>query len=222
MTETALGLLAAALLVSLAHGALPNHWAPFVLIGRAQGWTARKMLWVLSMAGVAHLAVAGGLALAMLLLGHVVTEFMEAWAHVLPGAILLTAGVIYVVIDLVGGRAHAHHHDVHDAAGGGMSDRSATATLVLTLALSPCEAMIPVFVGATPMGDPIFLAGLVVLSGIVSLALMAVLALLSWHGVRRLTFGWFAHHERLTMGAILVLVGLLTLILGHAHHDAGH
>lgn len=220
MTDSALGLVVAALLVSLAHGALPNHWAPFVLIGRAQGWSARRMLWVLTMAGIAHLAVAGGLALALLMVGVAVTEWLETWAHVLPGAILLLAGTAYVLIDLLGGRAHAHHHEVHEAAVQGMSDRSATVTLVLTLALSPCEAMIPVFVGATPMGDPVFLAGLVVASGIVSLGLMATLALLSWHGIRRLSFGWFAHHERLTMGVILAAVGLLTLLLGHAHH--GH
>lgn len=221
MTETALGLTAAALLVSLAHGALPNHWAPFVLIGRAQGWSAGRMLWVLTMAGIAHLAVAGGLALAMLLVGVAVTEWMGSWAHVLPGAILLTAGIVYVLMDVIGGHEHTHHHDIHDAARGGMSDRSATLTLVLTLALSPCEAMIPVFVGAAPMGDPLFLTGLIVLSGIVSIALMAVLALMAWHGLRRLSFGWFAHHERLTMGVILTVVGLLTLILGHAHHHHG-
>ncbi len=216
MTDSALGLTAAALLISLAHGALPNHWAPFVLIGRAQGWSARRMLWVLTMAGIAHLTIAGGLALAMLLVGVAVTEWLESWAHILPGAILLAAGLLYILMDMFGGPAH--HHDVHDAVQGGMSDRSATLTLVLTLALSPCEAMVPVFVGAAPIGDPIFLTVLIVLSGVVSLGLMALLALLTWHGFRRLSFGWFAHHERLTMGVILATIGVLTLALGHAHH----
>ncbi len=219
MSNSILGLVAAALLVSVTHGALPNHWAPFVLVGKAQNWTAKRMLWVLTMAGIAHTAVAGGLALGFLLLGTVVTGWIKGWVHLLPGLIMLGAGVIYIALDLFMGHKHSHHHGIENAGDQGMTDRSATVTLILMLAISPCEAMIPVFIGATPMGDPIFLAGLVVLSGVVSLIVMGSLALLTWHGLKKLSFGWFARHERLTMGIILALVGILTLFLGHSHHS---
>lgn len=216
MTATQTGILSAALVVSLVHGILPNHWAPFVLIGRSQEWSLRRTLRVLVMAGAAHMAVSGAFAMVLMLVGVAAAGSLQEWAERLPGAILVVAGLAYVVLDLASGPGHHHHHhDVHDAASAGMSDKAAVTTLILTLALSPCEAMLPVFAGAAPLGDPTFLLGLVVLSGSVSLVLMAVLAGLAWGGARRLDFGRFAQHERLLMGAVLALIGAYTLIVGH-------
>jgi putative Mn2+ efflux pump MntP len=218
-TMTTLPLVVAAVVVSVVHGLLPNHWAPFVLIGRAQKWSLRKMLGVLVLAGAAHIAIAGVLALATLLVGIAVMDHIGDWAHTIPGLILLGFGITYVVVDLVRGESHQHHHDVHVAAREGMSDRTATTTLILLLALSPCEAMVPVFVSAAPTGDPLFLVLLVVLAGIASLGVMTAAAVLAWLGMARISFGWVAHHERLVMGLILGVIGLATLLLGHAGHE---
>lgn len=212
------GLVAGALMLALVHGVLPNHWAPFVLIGRAQGWRRRRMLWVLLMAGIAHTAVAAGLAMATVLAGVALAEFIEPVAHVLPGLILLATGAVYVGLDAFGGKHHHHHANVHRAADSGMSDRTATSTLILTLALAPCEAMLPVFVSASPMGDATFLLTLAVLSGAASVAVMWVLAALAWSGARHLEFGWAAHHERLVVGLLLLVIGATTLSLGHFGH----
>ena len=211
------GLLAGALMLALVHGLLPNHWAPFVLIGQAQGWQRRRMLWVLLMAGTAHTAVAAGLSMATLLLGVALHDVIEPVAHLLPGIILLGTGLVYVVLD-ASSRHHHHHASIHQAASSGMSDRTATTTLILTLALAPCEAMVPVFVGAAPMGDATYLLTLAVVSGAASVAVMCVLATLAWSGIRRLQFGWAAHHERLVVGVMLVAIGAATLALGHLGH----
>lgn len=207
------GILAGAALVSAVHGLLPNHWAPFVLMGRAQGWTQGKMLRVMVTASIAHTAVSGGIAMATLLLGVALAEFIEPVAHLLPAAILLVTGLVYIALDTMGhDHAHHHHHaDVHQEARAGMSNRAATTTLVLTLALSPCEAMVPVFVSAAPLGDAVFLLAVAVLSGAATLAVMAVLAVMAWHGAKHVRFGWVAHHERLVVGGLLVAIGLATL-----------
>lgn len=208
------GILAGAALVSAVHGLLPNHWAPFVLMGRAQGWTQGKMLRVLLAAGIAHTAVSGGLAMATLLLGVALAEVIEPVAHLLPGVILLVTGLVYVGLDLFGHEHHHHHADVHQVARAGMSNRAATTTLVLTLALSPCEAMVPVFVSAAPLGDAVFLLLVAVMSGAATLVVMGVLAVLAWQGTKHVTFGWVAHHERLVIGGLLVAIGVATLTLG--------
>jgi ABC-type nickel/cobalt efflux system permease component RcnA len=156
-----------------------------------------------------------------LLVGVAVADRIAEWADVLPGSILVLAGAVYVGLDLLhearhrGGVAHHHHHhhhhDIHEAAAAGMSDNAAIATLVLSLALSPCEAMVPVFVSAAPTGDPVLLLALVVVSGVCTVAVMAVLGTLAFKGVRRLDFGPFAERERLLMGAILAVMGGITL-----------
>ncbi len=212
------GLLITAGLVSLVHGLLPNHWLPFVLVGRAQGWTARTMLSVLVAAGAAHTAVAGAVALALLLAGVAIQDVIRPAAHLLPGVILASAGAFFLALDRLPG--HHHHHDLHDAHRSGMSDATAVVTLILSLALSPCEAMIPVFLSAVPRGDPVLLSGMVVLSGAATITVMGVLALAAWRGARRLDFGRFAHLERSLIGGLLLLMGLASLALGWWGHGA--
>jgi hypothetical protein len=211
MNPQMLSLGIAGAVVSVVHGLLPNHWLPFVLIGRAQGWTARRTMAILVAAGAAHAAVAGAIAMATLLVGVAVGQYVERYADVLPGAILAGAGLIYVALDLAHHGHHHHHHDVHEAADRGMSDKVAITTLVLTLALSPCEAMVPVFVSAAPSGDPLLLFVLVVVSGAASIAVMVALALLSWRGIARFGFGRLAHRERLVIGSVLAAIGGIML-----------
>ena len=219
MDDVSIALVGGAAVVSLAHGLLPNHWLPFVLIGRAQGWPTRRVLAVLLAAGAAHVAVSGAIAMVLMLVGVAVrvsvTGFAERLGGFLPGVVLLGAGILYVALDLWHRRGHAyhhhHHHDLHEAAASGMSDRGAVATLVLTLALSPCEAMLPIFVSAAPKGDPTLLFVLVVASGAASILVMSTLAWLALRGVGRLNFGPFADRERLLVGLVLVVVGAVTL-----------
>ncbi len=214
--ETA-GFLVTAGLVSLVHGLLPNHWLPFVLVGRVQGWTTGTMLGVLVAAGAAHTAVAGAVALVLLVAGVAIQDVIRPAAHLLPGVILGVAGAFFLVLDRLPGRHH--HHDLHDAQHSGMSDATAVVTLVLSLVLSPCEAMIPVFLSAVPRGDPVLLSGMVVLSGAATIAAMATLALVAWRGARRLDFGRFAHTERSLIGLLLVVMGLASIGIGLLGHE---
>lgn len=214
-------LLGSAAVVSLVHGLLPNHWLPFVLIGRVQGWTGRRMLHVLAAAGAAHVAVAGAIALVTLLAGIALADMLAGHADILPGLILLAAGLAYVALDLRANSGHRHHHhDVHEAASAGMSDRAAVATLVLTLALSPCEAMVPVFISAAPTGNHVLLLMLIVVSGVASVGVMGTLAWVTWRGSRQVEFGRLARRERLVIGVVLAVIGAITLAIvtagGHA------
>lgn len=207
-------ILSAALVLSLVHSLLPNHWLPFVLMGRVQGWNERKMVKILCAAGAAHMAVAGAIAMVVLLIGAVLAPEIAHIGHLLPGIILFVAGVFYIWLDLMRPKHNHHHHEVHEAAEKGMSDKTAIVTLILTLALSPCEAMVPVFVAAAPSGDPVLLLAMVVMSSFVSLAVMTVLAVLAWRGIARFGFGRLAKWERLVIGSILTAIGGVMFVTG--------
>ena len=67
-----LSLLGGGFVAAFLHAALPTHWLPFTLVGRAQGWRASRVLLAVTAAGLAHIAstavvgcliVAAGLAL---------------------------------------------------------------------------------------------------------------------------------------------------------------
>lgn len=210
MSFESAGFLATATMISLVHGLLPNHWLPFVLIGRVQRWRIRTMLWVLVAAGAAHTAVSGAIAGVAMLAGVALADAIHSVAHVMPGLILSAAGLFFIGLDRLPGRHH-HHHDLHDAHRSGMTDSTAVITLVLSLALSPCEAMVPVFLSAVPRGDPVLLLGMVVLSGAATIGTMAALAAMAWRGAIRTDFGRFAHLERSLIGVLLLLMGLASL-----------
>ncbi|TFZ61767.1 hypothetical protein E4631_25715, partial [Hymenobacter sp. UV11] len=49
-----LQLLTGALLLSLLHAAIPNHWAPVLAVARAERWPLRRAVGVTAVAGLAH------------------------------------------------------------------------------------------------------------------------------------------------------------------------
>ena len=62
-----LSLLGGGFVAAFLHAALPTHWLPFTLVGRAQGWRASRVLAVVAVAGLAHIAttaLVGGLIVA--------------------------------------------------------------------------------------------------------------------------------------------------------------
>jgi ABC-type nickel/cobalt efflux system permease component RcnA len=56
MITNLLTLAGGALVLGFLHGLIPNHWMPFVLLGHDRGWTARRMMLVTLVGGIAHLA----------------------------------------------------------------------------------------------------------------------------------------------------------------------
>jgi hypothetical protein len=67
-----ISLLGGGFVAAFLHAALPTHWLPFVLVGRAQRWSLMRVMTVAVTAGLAHIAstalvgsliVAAGLAL---------------------------------------------------------------------------------------------------------------------------------------------------------------
>jgi len=107
-----LALLAAS--IGLLHTAMgPDHYLPFVVLGRAEGWTLRKTLFWTAVCGVAHVlssVVLGGLGMG---LGWAVPymEGLEGVRGDLASYALIGFGLLYFAWGLWRGRrGHAHSH----------------------------------------------------------------------------------------------------------------
>lgn len=62
-----LSLLGGGFVAAFLHAALPTHWLPFVLVGRAQRWSVARVMTAVVTAGLAHIlstAVVGSLIVA--------------------------------------------------------------------------------------------------------------------------------------------------------------
>lgn len=203
------GFIAAAL-----HTALPTHWLPFVLVGRAQGWTGRQTLWAAAAAAFAHIlstATVGMLIIAAgLAIDHWVTgllPYLAAGAMMVMGGWYLwrfsqrrpnSVGAQAVTADGAPGHGHA----------------AAFWGLILMLAASPGEVLLPIYLGAANAGVPALLALTAAFWAGATLG-MVVLTGIAWAGASALRLERLARYEGLILGLALVLLGLVVLFHPH-------
>ena len=93
----------------------PDHYLPFVAIGRARGWTTAKLVLVTAACGAGHVASSVALGLIGAALGFSVTRFesieslrgtLAAWGLIAFGLLYLAWGIRHAAR----GRQHAHAH----------------------------------------------------------------------------------------------------------------
>src|SRR4051812_26679644 len=92
-----LSILATGFGVVFLHAALPTHWLPFALVGRAQGWPARRTLSVAALAGAGHILFTVVLGAAIVALGRVLDERYSGVLELLTGALLIGFGLFYLL-----------------------------------------------------------------------------------------------------------------------------
>ncbi|MDR7232555.1 hypothetical protein J2X45_003663 [Caulobacter sp. BE264] len=192
--------------VAFLHAALPTHWLPFVLVGRAQKWSTGRTLGVTLLAGVGHVGLTIALGLALVLAGMALQPSLGGLFHLIVGGLMIAVGVFYIMR----GR---HNHALPEASRRTYaSDRAAVAALVTLLTLSPCEAFLPYYLAGMEHGWVAFL----VLSGVLMAATaagMLIFTSLSLAGFKRLGLQWVERYEETILGVALVLVGLAVAFL---------
>ena len=218
-------LLATGFVVAFLHGALPNHWLPFVLVGRRQGWSTGKTLLITALAGVAHAGVTMLLGLALVAAGLAFGGPIAGALPVIAGGVLIALGVYYLASHARGG-GHLHLPFIGrlapvsgpEGGKGGetatavLSDRAAIFGLLAILALSPCEAFLPVYLSGLRYGWEGFSALSVVLIGGAVLSMTGLTAL-SLAGTRWLGLKSAERYEGMLLGAMLCLMGVLVIFL---------
>lgn len=193
-------------MVAFLHAALPTHWLPFVLVGRAQKWSAGRTLGVTLLAGLGHVALTILLGLVLVIAGQALEPRLGHLFHWIVGGLMVTVGLFYI--------ARGRHSHALPEAGRRTyaSDRAAITALVVLLTLSPCEAFLPYYLAGMKHGWGAFLLLSVVLLTATA-AGMLLFTGLSLAGVRRLNLDWLERYEETILGAALVLVGLAVAFL---------
>ena len=186
--------------VAFLHAALPTHWLPFVLVGRAQKWSTSRTLGVTLLAGLGHVGLTMVLGLALVVAGLALQPSLGGVFHWIVGGLMVAVGVFYVLR----GR---HSHAMPEASRTYGSDKAAIAALVTLLTLSPCEAFLPYYLAGMEHGWQAFLLLSLVLLAATS-AGMLIFTALSLAGFKRLGLQWVERYEETILGAALILVGV--------------
>ena len=208
MNEALFGSLAATgFVIAFLHAALPTHWLPFVLVGRAQGWSGRKTLGVTMLAGGGHIASTVALGLLLTVAGMALHERFGPLLARAAGVLLIAAGAYYLFFRRPKGG------DSAEPAGRVFgSDKAAILGLITVLTLSPCESFLPVYLSSASYGWGAFALLTLVLVG-ATLAAMLAFTSLSMLGVARLRLTLLERYENLLLGVALGLLGVVVIVL---------
>jgi hypothetical protein len=195
------------------HAALPTHWLPFVLVGRGQRWSLPRVLTTVAIAGSAHIvttAIVGGLIVAA---GLVVDQWIAGLLPGLSAGLLFLFGAFYLGRGLLrpavmaGGPSLALSEPT-------VSHAAAFWGLVVMMAVSPGEVLLPIYLSQATEG-PLVLTALTLAFGAGTVLGMAVFTVLARAGWSVLRLERWARYEGIILGLALILIGLLVILRPH-------
>lgn len=229
--------------IGLLHTAMgPDHYLPFVVLGRAEGWTLGKTLVWTTICGLAHVlssVVLGGLGLGLGWAVPYMTE-LEGVRGDLASYILIGFGLIYFTWGLWRGRrGHSHQHrhtdgtiHVHshshqtdaDRAGHDLSEHEETPhvkshrrtlwALFVVFVLGPCEPLIPMLMYPAAKSSVFGLVLVTAIFGVTTIATMVTVVLIATFGINLLPVARLERYTHALAGATICLCGLAIQFLG--------
>ena len=214
----------------------PDHYLPFVVMGRARHWPRWKTLAVTAGCGVGHVASSVLLGLAGVALGTAIgqLEAFEAVRGSMAAWLLIGFGLAYAVWGVhkaIQNRPHRHAHvhedgtmhqhghghhgehaHVHEAEAG---ERSLTPWLLFIIfVLGPCEPLIPLLM--YPAAEHSW-AGMIFVTMVFSVAtvgtMLATVAGAAW-GLQFCKLGPLERFSHALAGAAICMSGLAIQMLG--------
>lgn len=208
-----LSVLGVGFVAAFLHAALPTHWLPFVLVGRAQGWSLPRLLGAVTTAGLAHIlstAVVGGLIVAA---GLAMDQWVRGLLPYLSATLLFVFGGFYLSRALIRRPVPAGGPPL-ELAEPSVSHAAAFWGLVALMAVSPGEVLLPIYLSQATQG-PLVLVGLTLVFAagtVLGMALFTALARAGWSVLR---LERWARYEGAVLGLALILIGLIVVLRQH-------
>lgn len=205
-----LSLLGAGFATAFLHAALPTHWLPFALVGRAQRWTVDRILTAVVVAGLAHVTVTAAIGGLIVLAGLALDQWISGLLPWLSAALLFAFGGFYLVRSVVRGPRLAGGPSLQ-VSGPAVSHAAAFWALVATMAISPGEVLLPFYLNQAQAGVAVLAALTVVfaLGTVLGMVLFTLLARAGWSVLR---LERWARYEGAVLGLALLAVGLLVVL----------
>jgi hypothetical protein len=197
--------IAGAVLLSIVHALIPNHWLPFVAIGKAERWSMRETLIVAAIAGFAH--ITGTIIIGVLvgLLGIGISSSYQFVMKVGAPVILIVLGLIFIAMDIKGGHHH-EHIDLENHKKRRGSKIAIIASLSSAMFLSPCIEIAAYYFTAANHGWTAIM-GVSMIYLVVTLSGMLTLVYLGLISLKKLRWTFLEEHEKFVTGLVLVLLG---------------
>lgn len=219
------------------HTLIPDHWLPFVLIGRARGWSARETATYSGLSASVHAALSVALGLVTLRVGLSAASAMGRHLESASGTLLVAFGLAYAAwawrkgghfhpggalahryaeverCDGQEGPQHPEHLHYHADEGWIREGRGRSAFyLALIVGANPCVLILPIMLATAEHGAAS--VALVTLAySLTTVGLMVGLSVVGVAGSRRIPVPAAARHMETASGLLIALVGVVFLLI---------
>ncbi len=229
-------LLAGAASVAILHTlAGPDHYLPFVVMGRARRWSALRTTFWTVLCGLGHVGSSVVLALVGVIFGYGLerVQFFEGLRGNLAAWAMIAFGLVYLAWGLKKaargqehshlhrhecGPAHEHRHDhalAHAHAHGETEGFRLTPWVLFTIfVFGPCEPMIPLVMYPAARGVWAEVWTVVGVFSALTIVSMLVVVLLAIRGLALLPTGKFERYNHAVAGGTILLAGCAIQFLG--------
>jgi sulfite exporter TauE/SafE len=210
----------------------PDHYLPFLLIGRARKWTLNRTIWLTIICGLGHVLSSVVLGLIGVALGVAVglLEKVETVRGSLASWLLIGFGLAYMVWGIKvsirskehshehshdGVRhSHSHHHlgshfHIHDA-----TESTTPWALFIIFVLGPCEPLIPILMYPAAQHNWGALFWVTLVFGITTITTMTVIVGLAFKGLLMINLGRAERYVHALAGLVIALSGLSLKLFG--------
>ena len=213
----------------------PDHYLPFIMMGRARQWSRAKTFWVTAICGIGHVGGSIVLGTIGIALGIGITrlEIFESVRGSLAAWVLIAFGLVYFAWGLrraIRNKPHEHHH-LHD---GGLKHththvhtddhthvhdtqpaKSITPWVLFTIfVLGPCEPLIPLLMYPAAKTS---LSGVILVAAVFAVATIGTMlgvVILSSYGIRLLPMAKVERYTHAIAGATIFGCGAAIQFLG--------
>ncbi len=214
----------------------PDHYLPFIVIGRARRWSLRKTLFVSFLAGLGHILSSVVLGLVGIAVGIAVAklEGVESFRGTLAAWLLIAFGLAYFVWGLrrawrnkphahvhvhaaeePHAHLHTHEHAEHVHVHGESEKTNLTPWILFTIfVFGPCEPLIPLLMYPAARHSS---GGVVLVTAAFGattiLTMLAIISLSSW-GAKFVRLGKLERYSHALAGLMIFVSGLTVQFLG--------
>lgn len=232
MASTAFLLFLSSCTTAVIHALIPDHWLPFALMAKAEGWTERRTLGLVGLTGLLHVLVSLAVGALVVLAGDQARGLAGR-----PGAHLGAVGGLLLVLFGIAYGVWAHHRErrAHAADPGAPPDhahedggpaplhghghllsaltrgRVSGRMLVLVIGISPCVLLQPILFAAAASGSAAVAASIAGFS-ICTVTTMLAVTWIAGRGLDRLRLGFFTRYGDLLSGLVIAGLGLVVLL----------
>ncbi len=196
-----------ALLLSIVHASIPNHWIPLVVLSKAEKWNEKSTMGITAIAGFAHTLSTIIIGIIVGFMGYKLSGSYSFIVGVIAPSLLILLGIIYLGFSIRENKHHHHNHAIHIDETKKKTTTAIVLALTLSMFFSPCLEIEAYFFVAGKLGWE----GIITVSVIYTFVTIAGMLLLVWlgmKGVKKIKSHFLEHHEKTITGILLIVLGI--------------